>query len=230
MTTSKVSFSSQRGEQASGEWKEPETTGKLGGVVVIQEWWGLNDHVRSWLSKLASENFIALAPDLYHGRTTKDPTQAAEWMQSLDTMKAVDEIAGAVRFIREHARCNGRVAVLGFCMGGALTFASACHIPGLAAAVPFYGIPAPEKVDYAKVTAPILAHFAKRDGWAKPEKAQEIAAAMKARGQSMELLIHDADHAFMNDTRPEVFSPDCAREAWTRTLAFLHQHLDRGAS
>jgi carboxymethylenebutenolidase len=223
--TSPVEFSSRSGSKVTGVFAEPSGSEKAGAVVVIQEWWGLNDHMKKWVDTLAAQGFLALAPDLYHGAITKDAGEAGKLMNALDTHRAVDEICGAVKALKEHPRCNGKIAVAGFCMGGALSFASACHVPGLAAVVPFYGVPPAEKVDYAKVTAPVLAHFAKRDDWAKPEKAEEIQKKLRAAGKSMELHVYDAQHAFMNDTRPEVHDAACAALAWDRTLAFLRKHL-----
>jgi carboxymethylenebutenolidase len=120
------------------------------------------------------------------------------------------------------------VGAVGFCMGGALCFSAAATIPRLGAAVPFYGIPS-KATDYSKVKAPILAHFAARDTWAKPALAEALQRELAARGQPMELHVYDADHAFMNDTRPEVHHPEAARLAWDRTTAFLREHLGAGA-
>ena len=119
-------------------------------------------------------------------------------------------------------RCTGKVAVMGFCMGGALAFATACRVPGLCAVVPFYGVPT--AADWSKVDAPIQAHFASRDGWAKASSAKEIQAALAARNQPMELHVYDADHAFMNERRPEVHDPAAARLAWQRACDFIRQH------
>ena len=128
-------------------------------------------------------------------------------------------------FVKEHARGNGKVGVMGFCMGGALSFASACHVEGLSAVVPFYGTPPAEKVDYAKVTAPILAHFAKNDEWATVAKAEEIKAALDKLGKSMKLEVYDAGHAFVNDTRPEAYDEKSAKLAWQRSVDFLKKHV-----
>jgi carboxymethylenebutenolidase len=220
----KVTFPAKSGSPASGELVLPKHDERAPAVVLIQEWWGLNDHIRSLLDRLAAAGFLALAPDLYHGKATRDPGEAGQLMNALDKTAALDEIAGAARFLAAHERGNGKVGVVGFCLGGALSFAAAAAIPELGAAVPFYGIPDPAP-DYTKVKAPILAHFASRDGWAKPEAAEAIQRELAARGQPMELHIHDADHAFMNDTRPEVYNPEAAKLAWERTLAFLKHHL-----
>jgi len=221
----RITFADESGSEKSGEIALPEGSGKSPAVVLIQEWWGINAHVRSLLDRLAGEGFVALAPDLYHGTVAKDAGEAAKLMGSLDWKTALGEIAGAVSFLAAHPRSSGKVGAIGFCMGGALAFASACRIPALGAVVPFYGIPGPEHADYTKVTAPIQAHFAKRDDWAKASAAEEIKKQLEMRGKVMELHVYDADHAFVNDTRPEVHDPASAKLAWSRAMAFLHEHL-----
>lgn len=229
MTIQQVSFSSDAGE-VKGELALPAGDGKAPAVVLIQEWWGINEHVRSLLRRLAGAGFVAVAPDLYHGKVAKDAGEAQQLMTALDTLQAVKEIAGAAAYLRGHERGNGQVGVTGFCMGGALAFAAACHVEGLGAVVPFYGIPPAEKVDYGRVTAPILAHFASRDGWAKAERAREIQQQIERHGKAtMRLEVYEADHAFVNDTRPEVYNAEAASIAWTRTIDFLRKHLALGA-
>lgn len=223
--TTRVDFKSRKGAPVQGELATPPGDGKAGAVVLVQEWWGVNDHIRSLVDRLAADGFVVLAPDLYHGKSTKDAAEAGAWMTELDTLTAVDEIAGAVGFLKEHARGNGKVAVMGFCMGGALSFASACHIDGLSAVVPFYGLPPAEKVDYAKVNAPILAHVAKQDEWVSVAKAEAVQKEITAGGAHMTLHVYDAQHAFVNDTRPEVYDAENAKLAWQRTVTFLKEHL-----
>jgi carboxymethylenebutenolidase len=215
--TTRVSYEAKSGSPCTGE---AAGNPKSPAVVLIQEWWGLNDHIRDIMGRLAKEGFFVVAPDLYHGKTTKNPDEAAKMMSELDTLKAVDEIAGAVAYAKAHG--SGKVGVMGFCLGGALTLAAASHVEGLSAAVPFYGIPPAEKVDYRKVTAPVLAHVAKHDEWVTVPKAEEV---QKQIGEKMTLHVYDADHAFVNDTRPEVYDAANAKLAWDRTIAFLHQHV-----
>jgi carboxymethylenebutenolidase len=223
--TTRVSFKSKTGGDASGELAEPSGSGKAPSVVLIQEWWGINDHVKDLTERLAKEGFLVVAPDLYHGKVTKDAAEAGKLMTELDTLNAVQEIAGAVAFLKEHPRGNGKVGVTGFCLGGALTLASACHIEGLSAAVSFYGIPPAEKVDYAKVTAPVMMHVAKKDDWVTPAKAEAVKKQLEDRKHPVELHLYDADHAFVNNTRPEVYDEKSAKVAWERTVAFFKKHL-----
>jgi carboxymethylenebutenolidase len=211
-----------------GEIALPAGDAKAPGVVLIQEWWGLNGHIRSLLERLAGAGFIALAPDLYHGATTTDAEEARHLMSQLNWGKAMDEIGGAAAYLHAHPRCIGRVGVMGFCLGGALSFAAGTHIPELlSAVVPFYGVPpASAGANYGRLTAPVQAHFSARDQWAKPEDAEVIKQELEGRGQFMELHVYDADHAFVNDTRPDAYNPEAAKLAWRRAIDFLHKHLD----
>jgi carboxymethylenebutenolidase len=218
----RVTFTSKNGDTVGAALGLPAGEGKAPAVVVVQEWWGLNAQIQGTVDRLAAEGFVVLAPDLYRGAVAKDATEASKMMNELDGARALADIEGAVGYLREHARGNGKVAITGFCMGGAYTLASACTIRGLAAVVPFYGIP--PKADYAKVEAPILFHVAKHDGWVTPEAAAKVADAVKAAGGHIKVELYDADHAFMNEKRPEVFSPDASALVWSRTVEFLRQH------
>ena len=224
----RITLTSKSGTPIEGEISLPGGDSKRPGVVLIQEWWGLNDHIRSILDRLANAGFIALAPDLYHGTVTKDFAEAEAMMKALNWDKALDEIGGAAAYLHAHDRCIGRVGVTGFCLGGALTFATATHYPDLiSAAVPFYGLPTEAaRADFSKVRAPIQAHFASRDQWAKPELAEVIKEEVERHGQKMELHVYEADHAFANDTRPDVYNIEAAKLAWKRAMEFFHNHLD----
>lgn len=220
-----IEFSARTGA-CGGELGEPSGTGKVGAVVVVQEWHGINDEMKSKVARFAREGYLALAPDLDHGKIAKNDDEAGKMMSALDFGKAVGEIGAAVQHLKEHPRSNGKVGVLGFCLGGALTFATAANVPGLACAVPFYGVPDVSKLDFARVTAPILAHFAGHDDWASPDKARKIQKDLQALGKSMELHVYDgAGHAFMRQTDPAKYHEASAKLAWERTFAFLAQHL-----
>jgi carboxymethylenebutenolidase len=194
--------------------------------VLLHEWWGLNGHIRSLLERLASAGFVALAPDLFHGQTAKDTADAQRLMTELKWSTALDEIAGAKAWLDAHPRSNRRVGVVGFCMGGAGALATACNVPGVGAAVAFYGVPPAAYADWEKADVPpIQAHFSATDQWARADFARAIRDTLTARGKTMELHVYDADHAFVNDTRPEVYSPENAKLAWSRMAAFFHEHL-----
>ena len=214
----RVTFTSRDGDPTEGAYAAPDGTGKHPAVVVLQEYWGVNDHISSIVERLAAQGFLAIAPDLYHGVTTRDAAEAGKLLGKMDWARAIAEIAGATSWLRHHPRSTGKVAVIGFCMGGALAFAAAANIKDLACAVPFYGVPTAQ--DWSKVEAPIQAHFAATDQWATPDAGRAIQAAVP----SMELHVYDAQHAFMNDSRPTVYSTEHAPTAWTRALAFLKQH------
>lgn len=221
----KIDFKAKSGAAASGELSLPEGSGKAPCLVLVQEWWGVNDHIRSLADRFAQAGFLVLAPDLYHGKVTKDAGEAGAMMQALDGKQAMNDIAGAVAYLLAHERSNGKVGITGFCMGGAYSFAAVSALPELAVAVPFYGIPPFERLDFAKMKAPILTHVAKRDQWVTPERGQEIVDKINAAGGNARIELYDADHAFVNDTRPEVYAPEAAKLAWDRSVAFLHQHL-----
>jgi carboxymethylenebutenolidase len=203
----------------------PDDGGKAPAIVIIQEWWGLNDQMKSLAKKWAKEGFVALLPDLYHGEVVKIPDSATAGakMQALDKKRALAECVAAVEYLRNHARTNGRVAVTGYCLGGGLAFATACTASDLAAVVPFYGLPDPS-ANLDKITAPIQAHFAQHDNWATVDGAKKIQTALHGHHRTMDVFTYDAQHAFCNDHRPEVYNATAAAQAWTRAVAFVKQH------
>ncbi|MBK8119172.1 MAG: dienelactone hydrolase family protein [Sulfuritalea sp.] len=194
------------------------------GVVVIQEWWGLNDQICGVADRFARAGFTALAPDLFKGRVTQDADEASHLMNGLDFPGAThQDIRGAVDYLRGVGA--GKVAAMGFCMGGALTIAAAVHVPNLSAGVCFYGIPPREFADPANIHVPFQGHFANMDDWCTPAAVDALEAAMRARGATPELHRYDADHAFFNERRGEVYDAACAGLAWDRSVAFLAKHL-----
>jgi carboxymethylenebutenolidase len=222
--TQRVEFKSKSGRTEHGEIAEPSGDGKAPALIVIQEWWGVNDHVRSLVDRFAKDGFLAFAPDLFHGKVTKDAAEAAKLLQELDWPVALDEVAGAVSLLTSHPKSNGKVGITGFCMGGAVALASAANVAGLSAAVPFYGIPGPT-TDYSHVTAPIQGHFAKKDEYIKVDNAIALKAKLEKAGKKIELHFYDAGHAFVNDTRPEAYNAEAAKLAWGRAVAFLKANL-----
>jgi carboxymethylenebutenolidase len=198
------------------------------GVLVIQEWWGLVPHIRSVCDRLAAEGFVALAPDLYHGRTVSEPDEAGKAMMAMQLDTAAADMSGATDALRERSG-RDRVGVVGFCMGGGLALVLACRRPdAIAACVPFYGvIPWPEAVpDYGAMSAAVQGHFAEHDDFCPPDKAHQLEADLQALGKEAEIFVYEGtQHAFFNDDRPEVYNEQAAATAWERTLAFLRAHL-----
>jgi carboxymethylenebutenolidase len=220
-----VTFASARGDKRQAVRSDPAGPGKGGAVVVIQEWWGISPFIKSLCDRLAAEGFVAQAPDLFHGELPKTKEEAGRAMGALDFPAAVAEIGDSIANLSADARCNGKVAMVGFCLGGALTFASSANLSGFVAAVPFYGLPGLPMEAYAKVKIPVQAHFAKIDDWAKPSVAEQIQKTIRDAGGQMDLFVYDAHHAFMRTTDPETFEPRSAAAAWERMLPFLKKHL-----
>lgn len=223
--TTQVGFSTPAGGHIDGALAEPPGTGKLGAVVVVHEWHGLNEVVKLHCEQFAAAGFVALAPDLFHGKLAANDDEAAKLIADFDFQRAVGEIGDAVAYLRAHPRCNGRVAVVGFCLGGALTLAAARFVPGLDAAVPFYGLPRLPADAFAGMTTPVCGHYARVDEWADPAVAEQIQGKVRAGGGEMEVHVYDAGHAFMRSTDASRYEPKSAALAWQRTVDFLHRHL-----
>lgn len=195
------------------------------GMILIQEWWGLKPHIKDIAERLASAGITTLAPDLYRGRIAADADEASHLMNGLDFGDAThQDLRGAFDHLRDQLGC-AKVGVMGYCMGGALTVAASVHLPELDAAVCYYGIPPTEFADPAQIRVPFMGHFATRDDWCTPDKVSALEQRMTGAGQHPAIHRYDADHAFSNATRPEVYDADAAALAWQRTLDFLKQHL-----
>jgi len=217
------------GHGASGYLAIPES-GSGPGVIVIQEWWGLVPHITDVCDRFAAEGFVALAPDLYHGETTTEPDEAGKLMMALNLQRAAQDLDGAVDLLLGHQGVRGdKLGITGFCMGGGLALVEACHRPdAFGAVVPWYGlIPWPDaEPDWSKLQAPVEGHYAGKDGFFTPENAVELESTIRRQGISATVYLYDdADHAFFNDTRPEVYDAEAAATAWHRTLDFLHTRL-----
>jgi carboxymethylenebutenolidase len=219
-----ISFPKTRGGNAQGYLAEAKDA-KAPGVVVIQEWWGLQGQIKAVCDRLAAAGFTALAPDLYGGKVVPyhDPAAANAAMGSLDFKASTDEaVRGAVQHLKAR---GGKVGLTGFCMGGAVTVIGAVHIPELDAAVCFYGIP-PESVASPKdIRVPFQGHFAAQDDWCTPAAVDEFEKKLKAAGKSYELHRYPGHHAFMNSDRKEVYSGNDAQVAWDRMIQFFRRHL-----
>lgn len=215
---------------AGGSIEGYESVPELGrgpGVVVIQEWWGLVDHIKDVCDRFATAGFVALAPDLYHGKTTKSPDQAGKLMMALHIDETEKELEGAVTYLLKHdAVTSNKIGVVGFCMGGALALYTATKNPNLGASVVFYGGHPNVKPDLPSLAAPLLGLYAEKDAFVTPESVRELEGKLKDLGKDVEIHIYpDADHAFFNDSRPEVYDEEAAADAWRRTVEFLKHRL-----
>jgi len=196
-------------------------------VIVIQEWWGLVDHIKDVCDRFAAEGFVALAPDLYHGKTTKSPDEAGKLMMALRIDEAERDLSAAVEYLSTlDSTTSEKVGVVGFCMGGALSLYTATKNSNVGACVVFYGGHPKVKPDLPNLHAPVLGLYAEKDGFVTPAIARELERQVKELGKQIEVKIYPrADHGFFNDTRPEVYNAEAAADAWGRTVEFLRKHL-----
>lgn len=198
--------------------------GSASSVIVIQEWWGLNDQIRGVADRLADVGFTALAPDLYYGRVTSQADEANHLMEGLDWPGATEqEVRGAAKYLQ--ATSSSKVAVLGFCMGGALAVISGVKVAEVDAAVCFYGIPPEDAADPAGMQVPFQGHFATEDHWCTPALVQDLEASLKRPRCQSEIIRYNAEHAFFNEAKPAVYDAEAARLAWDRSVTFLRFHL-----
>jgi len=226
MVTEMVEYTDADGEALMGYLARPAGEEPRPAVVVIQEWWGLNEHIKDVARRFAGEGYVALAPDLYHGQVTTEPDEARKLVMELDMAEAVKEIQRAVVHLQEQPYVQGpKVGIVGFCMGGGLVLQTALAEDDLGAGVAFYGRPL-EPEQAAQVKAPILGLFGSEDGGIPIDAAQAMHAAFDEAGIENEIRVYEgAQHAFFNDTRADSYDPEAAADAWPRTLDWFRTHL-----
>jgi carboxymethylenebutenolidase len=220
-----IEFATDEGP-AKGYLALPEGAGPFPGVIVIHEWWGLNDHTKDIANRFAAEGIAALAPDLYDGKVTKDPNEAGKLMSSLPQESAVVLLIGAaIALSNEYPTSD--VGVVGFCMGGMLAMHMACHTERVSAVVAFYGAP-PEDDHIARLHAPVFFIGADNDEWVSKDKIEFLEKSCRKHGKTCTVLVPPGtSHAFFNDTRPEVYNKTAAAEVWPKVLDFFRQNLTR---
>lgn len=203
--------------------------GQAPAVIVIQEWWGVNDHIKDIAQRFAREGFVALAPDLYSRlgyKVTKDASEAGRLMESLSSQAVLLDLNAAAEYLQQQPFVDPQcIGVVGFCMGGTFALMMATHNSTMKASVPFYGkVPPIETLNY--LVCPVLYHYGAKDGWVTKQEVDRLKEGLAKFGKTGEVHIYpDAGHAFFNDTRPDAFHADDAKRAWERTLQFLRQHL-----
>ena len=221
-----IEFQSNGGT-TNGYLSLPES-GRGPGVVVIQEWWGLVPHIEDVADRFAAAGFVALAPDLYHGDVARSPDEAGKMMMALNISRAEKDLRGAVQHLLDHGATEGEtVGTVGFCMGGALSLFAASKNPEVGACVVFYGGHPAVKPDLPALQAPVLGIYAGKDTFVSPDVVRALDAELTRLGNRHEFHTYpNADHAFFNDTRAEVYDMEAAGDAWERTLEFFRQYLD----
>jgi carboxymethylenebutenolidase len=225
-----ISFKRPDGKSVDGYLAEPATGAAAPGIVVIQEWWGLNDQIKGVAEKLAAAGYRALVPDLYRGKLALEANEAEHLMTGLDFGDAAgQDVRGAVQHLK--ASGSAKAGVTGFCIGGALTVLAAVNVPEADAAVVWYGYPPLEYVDASRIRAPLLAHWATEDAAFPIGKVDELEAKLRAAGVKFEFHRYDAKHAFANETADSKnlpmlkYDPVAAELAWRRSLEFFARNL-----
>lgn len=215
-----VTFPSN-GSQCEGYLAEPASPGP--GVVVIQEWWGLVPHIKDVCERFAAEGFLALAPDLYHGKSTSEPDEAMKMMMGLQLDQAAKDMSGAASYLKDELGVP-KLGSVGYCMGGALSLVLGTIAP-IDAVVAYYGLPSQGDPDWSKLRGPVLGHFAERDTFFSPAAGKQLFDKLSEMGKQATLHVYEADHGFFNDANPGVHDAAAAQTSWERTLAFFREHL-----
>lgn len=191
-------------------------------VILIHEWWGINQHVRDLARRYAQEGYNCIAPDLYRGRVTQDAAEASTLMNALAIEDGLETIRRGMDAARDKYGFD-QFVINGYCMGGTFALRAACELPELKAAAPFYG-DIPEEDVLKKLTVPTLFVAGKRDAWINEAKVGGLKEVATKHNLPVEVVSYDADHAFFNDTRPEVYDPEAAKDAWQRVLDHFKQY------
>lgn len=200
----------------------PETTSRRA-VLVIQEYWGLNDHIKDIAGRFATEGFIAIAPDLYLGKIASDSKEASAIMQSLPIEDGLETIRRGMAKATETYDVS-HFGIIGFCMGGTYALRAACELEGISAAAPFYGDLPPEEI-LKKLTVPTIFVSATKDGWINPAKVSQLEDAAERYELPVTSAKYEADHAFFNNTRPEVYDDDAAKDSWALVIGLFNDKL-----
>jgi len=221
MRTETLSFDTANGPSSAHVAMPDIPNGKA--VIVIQEWWGLNDHIKDIANRYAAEGFTAVAPDLYRGRVAKDSDEASKMMHDLTNEDGLDTIKNAIAAASLSYDIS-HFGITGYCMGGTFALLAACELEGVSAAAPFYGdIPGDDVLQ--KLSIPTIFISGTRDSWITPEKVAQLEDATERFELPVTSVKYDADHAFFNNTRPEVYNETAASDAWALVIGFFNDKL-----
>lgn len=219
-----ISFKRPDGKDCSGYYAKPAAGDNAPGVVVIQEWWGLNDQIKGVANRLADLGYRALVPDLYRGKVTVEVAEANHMMTNLNFGDAAgQDVRGAVQHLK---KTSAKVGAVGFCMGGALTVLAAVFVKELDAASSWYGFPPEGAADVKTISIPIQFHFASKDQFFTPDQARALEAKLKEGKVSFESHWYEANHGFGNETDLiKTYDAEATKLAWQRTVDFFAKHL-----
>jgi carboxymethylenebutenolidase len=225
MASEMVEFQSN-GKTAKGYLSLP-ASGSGPGIIVLQEWWGLVPHIKDVADRFAAEGFVALAPDLYHGKSTTSPDEANKLMMALNIAETEKDLRGAIQYLQNHKGVtSSKIGTVGFCMGGALSLYAATKNSQVGACVVFYGGHKWFESDIRNLQAPLLGLYAENDKFIPVEQVKELESTLKELDKHGEVHLYEGvDHAFFNDDRSEVYNEEAATDAWHRTLDFFRTHL-----
>ena len=222
MKNETLKFNTANGESTAYVAIPDKPNGK--GIIVVQEWWGLNEHIKDIANRYAEEGFTAVAPDLYRGRLAKTPEEAGTLMKNLEIEDGLNTIESALEKARENFDVD-RFGITGFCMGGTYTMHAACKLEGLSAAAAFYG-DFPEEIILKQLKMTVMFVSGTKDKWINPEKVGELEQIARENFLPIDSVKYEADHAFFNDTRPEAYDEAAARDAWKKVLDFFNKNLE----
>ncbi len=225
LTTSMVDYEDSDGETLMGYLARPEGDEARPGIIVLQEWWGLDEHIKDVTRRVAAAGYVALAPDLYKGVVATEPDEARKLVMELDMAEAVNEIQRAINYLLEQPYTAGEKAgIVGFCMGGRLVLMTALQSENLGAAVAFYGSPI-DPAQAADFKAPLLGLYGSEDSGIPVDAVNAMSEALSEAGVENEIHVYEgAAHAFFNDTR-DSYNADAATDGWQRTLSWFSSHL-----
>lgn len=225
MNTETINFETQNGATTAFVAQPDSATNgaNIAAVILIHEWWGINDHVRDLAGRYAAEGFLCVAPDLFRGQTASNPAEAQKLMHALEMDDGLNTINHALEETTERYGVK-KIGITGYCMGGTFALSAACEVDALGAAAPFYG-DIPDEAALSRLKVPTLFIAGARDNWITPEKVEGLKEAARKYDLPVEVVSYDADHAFFNDTRPEVYNPEAAADAWQRVLKLFGERL-----
>jgi carboxymethylenebutenolidase len=222
MKTETLSFNTANGETTAFA-AAPDNADGTKAVIVIQEWWGLNEHIKDIAARYADEGFLAIAPDLYRGKLAANPQEAGAMMQALKIEDGLDTIKNAIDAARAQYGTT-HFGITGFCMGGTYALRAACELEGLSAAAPFYG-DVPEEDILKNLSTPTIFVSATKDQWINGEKVGYLEEITEKYELPVTSVKYEADHAFFNNTRPEVYDETAASDAWALVVGFFNDKL-----